>query len=167
VVKMVAGAAVFLGVFLLLQLSWQGLRGTWAERLVVQDLDVRSTVMVVNVVTPEVQARANGFTVSARGGGLNILNGCDGTEVWFLLLAAFVAAPLPFKSKVSGMLVGTMITFAVNELRILALFYAHRMDQSLFDMLHATVTPIATVLLVSGFFYVWLTHGSTHATASH
>jgi hypothetical protein len=36
------------------------------------------------------------------------------------------------------------------------LFYANRADRGLFDLLHATVTPIAVIILVAGYFYVWL-----------
>jgi exosortase/archaeosortase family protein len=149
-------SAVFASIFAILQLAWQQLQSTAVERILVQDVTVGSAAALVNFLTPTVQARAAGTTVRARGGGLNIVNGCDGTEALFLLAAAFVVAPLPWPRRIGGFLVGLPVLFVVNELRILALFYANRDDAALFDLLHATVTPILVVLLVAGYFYVWL-----------
>jgi exosortase/archaeosortase family protein len=147
---------VFALTFAILQLSWQGLRETALGRVLVEQVTVGSAVALVNTFTPSVQARADGPTVRAGSGGLNIVNGCDGTETLFLLAAAFVVAPLPWRRRLGGFLLGLPVVFVVNELRILALFYANRDDAALFDLLHATVTPIAVVLLVAGYFYAWL-----------
>jgi exosortase/archaeosortase family protein len=149
-------SAVFVLTFAILQLTWQGLRATAVNRIIVDDVTVGSAAALVNLLTPAVQARADGVTLAARGGGLNIINGCDGTEALFLLTAAFVAASLPWRHRLTGFLLGLPVVFAVNELRILALFYANRADRGLFDLLHATVTPIAVIILVAGYFYVWL-----------
>jgi exosortase/archaeosortase family protein len=159
-------AVVFAVAFVLLQLSWQGLRGTVVERVVVQEVTVRSAVLLVNALTPDVHARGDGISVRARGGGLRIENGCEGMEVWFLLFAAFLVAPLPRKSRCLGFLLGTAVVFIVNQLRILALFYANRDDHALFDLLHATVTPVAVILLVAGYFYVWLIFSARRPAAA-
>ena len=163
---MILRAVLFAVAFVLLQLGWQGLRGTAVERVVVQELTVRSSVLLVNALTPHVDARADGITVRARGGSLRIENGCEGMEVWFLLFAAFLVTPLSWKSRCGGFLLGTVVAFAVNQLRILALFYANRDDHALFDLLHATVTPIAVILLVAGYFYVWLNFSARGSAAA-
>jgi hypothetical protein len=46
------------------------------------------------------------------------------------------------------------------------LFYANRDDHALFDLLHATVTPVAVVLLVAGYFYVWLVFNARDPAAA-
>ncbi len=149
--------AVFALTFAMLQLTWQELRMTAVDRVLVDDVTVGSAVAMVNILTPAAQARAQGFTVRANGGGLNIINGCDGTETLFLLAAACLVAPLPWRLRIGGFVLGLPVVFAVNEMRILALFYANRNDRALFDLLHGTVTPIAVILLVAGYFYAWLT----------
>lgn len=159
-------AIMFALVFVLLQLSWQGLRGTAVERVVVQQITVRSAVLLVNALTPNIQARSDDITLRARGGSLRIENGCEGTEAWFLLFAAFLVAPLTWKSRCLGFLLGTGVVFIVNQLRILALFYANRSDHALFDLLHATVTPVAVILLIAGYFYVWLAFGTRRSAAT-
>jgi len=157
---MKARAVLFVAIFCIMQLGWQALGGTWVQRLVVDDVTVGSASALVNAVTPEVHARAAGTAVHAPGGGLNIINGCDGTETWFLLCAAFAVVPLTTRARSIGLLLGTLVVFGVNELRILALFYANRSDPDLFNLLHAVLGPIAVILAVAGFFYGWV---MTHA----
>ena len=151
-------------IFCALQLGWQALGGTWVQRLVVDEITVGSTAALVNAVTPAVHAQAVGTAVHAPGGGLNIVNGCDGTETWFLLCAAFAVAPLTARARVAGVMLGTLIVFGVNELRILALFYANRSDPELFNLLHAIVGPIAVILGVAAFFYGWVTKNAPRPT---
>jgi exosortase/archaeosortase family protein len=131
--------------------------------VLIEDVTVRPAVTLVNLLTPTVSARAAGPTMRAQGGSLKIINGCDGTEALFLLSAAFLVAPLPWRYRVRGLLLGVPVVFVVNELRIIALFYANRADRSLFDLLHGTVTPIAVILLVAGYFYACLV---AHARAA-
>jgi len=162
-----AGRAIaFLAVFLLMQLGWQALRGTAFERVIVHDATVRPAAFLVNKLTPDVRARAVGFTLQAPGGGLNILNGCEGMEALLLLITAFIVAPLPRNSRSKGLLLGALLVFAVNQARILTLFYAYRTDHNLFDSLHALVMPIAVILAVAGYFYAWLVHASPSTPAA-
>ena len=147
-------------VFTTLQLGWQSARGTALEGFVVHTCIVRPAAAVVNVLTPDVHAQAVDFSVQAAGGGLNVLNGCDGLEALYLLAAAFAVVPVPWRLRPAGLLVGAIVVYAVNQARILALFYVYRADHALFDTLHASVTPIAVILLVVGYFYAWLVRSS-------
>jgi exosortase/archaeosortase family protein len=160
-------AVVFIVIFCALQLGWQALGGTWVQRLIVDEITVGSAVALVNTVTPTVHAQALGTAVHAPGGGLKIVNGCDGTETWFLLCAAFVVAPLTARARVAGLALGTLVVFGVNELRILALFYTNRSDPELFNLLHAFVGPIAVIVVVAGFFYAWVMQNAPRPTATH
>jgi exosortase/archaeosortase family protein len=159
-------ALLFLAVFFAFQFGWEALRGSALEYVVVHDATVRPAAWLVNRLTPTVHAQAFKFTLHAPGGGLNILNGCEGTEALFLLCAAFVVAPLQWRSRLPGLLLGVVVVFAVNQARILLLFYAYRSDHALFDPLHSTVTPIAMVLLVASYFYAWLFIARRHAPSS-
>lgn len=157
---------LFIGVFAGLQLSWQALQGSRVQHLVVDELTVGAAVALVNTLTPGVQAQSRGSVVSAPGGGLNIVNGCDGTEVWFLLAAAFAVAPLSPRARLLGFVSGTAVVFAVNQLRILALFYACRGHPGLFELLHGSVGPVLVVLAVAGYFHVWLVHHAARVPAA-
>jgi exosortase/archaeosortase family protein len=158
--------ALFVAVFAVLQLSWQGARGTRLEQVVVHDLTVVPAVAVVNWITPRVDARALGFSLRAPGGGLNILNGCEGLEALFLLVAALSVAPLPWRSRLLGLILGAPFVFVLNQVRIVTLFYAALSSHTLFDSLHSIVTPIAVILAVAVYFYAWLAHSTRLSAAA-
>lgn len=156
-------AALFVALFGVLQLAWELARGGGFERFVIHDATVQPAAALVRWLTPDVRATAVDFSIKAPGGGLNVLNGCEGTEALFLLLAAFVAAPLGWRTRLAGLLTGAAVVFVVNQVRIVILFYAWRADPARFSLLHGLVLPIAVVLLVSGYFYGWLVFASRPA----
>lgn len=158
-------AAGFLVAFSMLQLAWQGLSGSRLEYFVIHTCTVRPAALLVNLLTPGVQARASNDVLQASYGGLNILNGCEGLEALFLVNAAFAVAPLDWRRRLGGMAVGVPVVFVVNQARILTLFYAFRASPPLFDALHATVTPVVVVVLVCCYFYAWLAHASRRSVA--
>jgi exosortase family protein XrtM len=156
-------AVLFLVVFSSLQLGWQGARGTRLEEWIVHDATVVPAAALVNGLTPSAHALAIKFSINAPGGGLNVLNGCEGTEALFLLLAAFMVTPMPWRSRINGFLLGTLVVFVVNQIRIVALFYAFRANREWFDPLHGTVAPILVIAVVAGYFYAWLTRSASRA----
>lgn len=153
-------AALFLLAFTVLQAGWELSRGTALEQFVIHDATVRPAVALIRWISPQIDARAVGFSIKAPGGGLNIQNGCEGTEALFLLLAAFLAAPLALRTRLVGLSTGFLLAHAFNLARIVALFYAWRTSPARFDLLHGSVLPIAMVLLVSGYFYVFLSRSA-------
>ncbi|MFH1816304.1 MAG: exosortase/archaeosortase family protein [Pseudomonadota bacterium] len=148
--------AIFLGVFAVLQWTWGEARDTWIERLVIHEATVKPAAAMIQILTPEADAKPVGASIKAAGGGLNILNGCEGTEVMFLLGAAFSAVRMGWRYRLTGLALGLALIFALNQARILALFYAFREQRSLFDLLHTTVLPAVLVAAVALYFYAVL-----------
>jgi exosortase family protein XrtM len=158
-------AVGFVATFSVLQLVWQRLSGSRLEYFVIHTCTVLPAALLANVLTPHVRASASGYLIQASGVRLNILNGCDGLEALFLVVAAFTVAPLGWRRRLAGAALGVPVVFAVNQARILTLFYAFRSDPSLFAALHATVTPIAVIILVCCYFYAWLAYPSRRPLA--
>lgn len=148
--------AIFLGVFASLQWVWSEARGSWAERLLIHEATVKPAAMLIRTLSPEIDAQADGSRIRAPGGGLNILNGCEGTEVMFLLIAAFAAVRMDSRRRLAGLALGLAVVYVLNQARILALFHAFRSDRSLFDLLHTTVLPALLVAVVALYFYGFL-----------
>ena len=149
---------LFLLLFSALQISWELSRGGAIEQLLIHDAMVRPATALIHLLTPATDAIADGFSIRAAGGGLHIRNGCEGVEAVFLLLAALASTPMAWRFRLAGMAAGVACILAANQLRILALFYAWRADHALFATLHGTVVPVATILLVGGYYHAWLTH---------
>lgn len=158
--------AGFLVLFALLHGAWTAARGTAVERLAIDVATVRVAAALVRTITPEVAAVAEGPRIRAPGGGLNILNGCEGIDTAFLLVAALCVFPLPWRRRLAGIAAGLLFVFVLNQARILALFYAYRADRALFDLLHGTLAPVA-MIAASFVFFLWLTKVGAGGTASH
>ena len=148
--------ALFLGIFAVLQWAWSESRDTWVERLVIHEATVKPAAALIQILTPQANAKPVSSSIKAPGGGLNILNGCEGTEVMFLLIAAFAAVRLGWRHKLIGLALGLVLIFALNQARILALFYAFRNERSLFDLLHTTILPAVLIAAVALYFYAVL-----------
>jgi len=148
--------AIFLGVFAVLQWAWGEARDTWVERLVIHQATVKPAAALVQLISPEANAKPVAASIKAPGGGLNILNGCEGTEVMFLLIAAFAAVNLGWRHRLTGLALGLVLVFALNQARILTLFYAFRNERSLFDVLHTTILPAVLIAAVALYFYAVL-----------
>jgi exosortase/archaeosortase family protein len=146
----------FVAVFSLLQFGWQSVADTGRGRFAIELAVVRPAAGIANLLTPEVPVQAAGNRLRAVGGGLTIVNGCDGMETLFLLVAGFAVAPSSWRARALGALAGLPLVWLLNQARILALFYAYRRDADWFDMLHGILAPIVLMLAVVGYFYAWL-----------
>ncbi len=144
--------AIFAGVFILLQQGWSLARGTRLERWVIDDATAGSGAALINLLTPGVSAVTRGAAILAPGGGINILNGCEGTELWFLLVAALLAYPFSVRARLIGLATGLLLTFVLNQVRLLALFYSFRSDRPLFEQLHGMFAPLALIACLLIFF---------------
>lgn len=159
-----ARAAVFLTIFAVLQ-GWYSIsaRGTWIERMVINQITVKSAAAVIQILDPATGVLPIGSRLQAPGGGINIINGCEGVDVLFLMTAAMLVAPIPLKARLSGIMFGVLVVLGLNQVRVIGLFYAFRVDRNLFDMLHGVVAPLTLIAAVAGCFLGWL---SWHAPSS-
>jgi exosortase family protein XrtM len=146
----------FLALFATLQLLYGSAKGTWVERLVIDQATVQTAAWLINTLDPAIGVQASGSRLRAPGGGINVLNGCEGTDMAFLMIAAMLVAPQSWRARVAGLLVGTGLVFVLNQARVVTLFYAFRTDKVLFDTLHGIVAPLLLIIGAAAFFMIWL-----------
>lgn len=148
--------AAFAALFVALQWAYGRAGGSALERLVIEDLTVRPAVMLLGMGWPELAVRGMGSRIVSPSASINVLNGCEGTDIAFLLIAGMVVAPLAWRWRLAGLLAGLPLVFVLNQLRVLALFHALRVDPAWFERLHGVVAPLVLVLAVGLFFFFWL-----------
>lgn len=153
---MIRQSLLFFLVFCALQLGWQTICGGEISHSLIDRGIVAPTAFVAAALTPGLRVRAVGHSILGATGGVSVVNGCDGLEILFLLLAAFVAAPLPPRPRLVGILIGLPLVYALNTARILALFHARASDRELFDLLHGIVAPTVMILSIGAFYHAWL-----------
>ena len=64
-------------------------------------------------------------------------------------------APMPWRARLAGLAAGAVWVFALNQGRVIALFYAFRFDRDLYATLHGAVTPLLMALAAGAFFFAW------------
>lgn len=148
--------ALFVGIFVALQWAWARLQGGAFDRLVIEEWTVKPATWFVNLLTPNVEAVAGGSRIRAVGGGINVINGCEGLDVLALTTAAFCVYRTHWRRWLIGFLLGIALVWSLNQARIVALFYANRYDKDLFATLHGTVAPLVLVTLVTMAFALFV-----------
>jgi exosortase family protein XrtM len=148
-------ALVFLLLFFVLQYGFSASRGGMAEHFVIDVATVQPSTAAINLIAPQANAQARGHRIVSPHGSLSVLNGCEGTETVFLLLAAIAAFKAPWRHKFKGAVLGTLILYALNQGRIVALFFAAQNDRKWFDLLHGTIAPTLIIVLGCLFFLWW------------
>lgn len=83
---------------------------------------------------------------------LRVLPGCEGTETWALLLAAVFAAPLSWRRKVAGALMGTALVLALNLARIVLLFVSAGANRDVFNAIHGYIAPTLIIVAASAYY---------------
>lgn len=102
-------------------------------------------VWIINQFTPDLHAKAVGSRIISATGGINIRQGCDGVEIYFLLIAAFAVAPLASMTwpvRLLGLGVGCIWVAALNLMRSVALFYLVQYAPHQFDFAHTVLAPL-------------------------
>ena len=146
----------FLAAYLLLQTAWDQCRGTALQRVVIDGMTVRTNVALINFLTPHIQASAQGSSIVAVGGGINVRSGCEGTELLFLLIAALIAFPFSRRVRWVGIATGIVLVFLLNQVRLLALFYSFRSNPVVFGQIHGLAGPLGLVIVLVAFFVLLL-----------
>ena len=95
------------------------------------------------------QSKANGFAVS-------IESGCNGVEATIVLVAAILAFPAPWKSRLLGLAVGVVAVQGLNIIRVISLFYLGQWDLAAFEWAHLYVWQALIMLDVLIIWLLWV-----------
>lgn len=158
-------ALAFLLTFCILHYAYLSGRGGMVEHLVIEVATVFPSAALINFIDPSKQAMASGHSILSPHGSISVLNGCEGTETLFLLIAAIIAFRASWRNKLKGMLLGTILVYCLNQARIVVLFFAAQENRKWFDMIHGYVAPSLIIVMGSVFFLCWA-HTATRTTTN-
>jgi exosortase family protein XrtM len=150
--------------FALLMTAFEASRGTAVERFLVDDLILEPTVHVINVVTPgERVMLVNRTMISAQGSRLHVTRGCEGIEMFLLLISAIAAFPASLRRRLRGFLVGFALAYVLSVGRLIALHYVLRYWPEAWENAHGLILPLAPIILMALFFLRWSSPGNAAA----
>lgn len=97
-----------------------------------------------------------GIVISAPGFSVRIVRGCDAVEPMALFVCAVLAFPLPWLSKLPGIVAGMLILVLLNLVRIVSLFLIGVYWPSVFHLMHVDVWQGVFIVLALMLWLLWL-----------
>jgi exosortase family protein XrtM len=115
---------------------------------------------LINMIAPLEQVLAQQNHLLSAKANLEIVRGCDGAGVLFLVVSAIVTFPSTGRRKLIGLLLGIGLIYLLNLLRISILYFviAYRPDG--FQLIHVYLAPTLMVL-VGCCYFAWWALGAT------
>ena len=96
-----------------------------------------------------------GTVIYSRAFAVDIKNGCNGVEAMLLVVAAIAAFPATWRSKVFGIVGGSLAVQALNFVRIVSLYLLGRYFPNVFQVFHTGVWQILIILAGVAIFLIW------------
>jgi exosortase family protein XrtM len=149
-------ALTFILCFAALFAGFEASRGSPFERFVVEDLILVPTTMLIDRITPSEHAElTSGRVIASPGANLHVTRGCEGIEMFLLLVSGIVAFPASAGRRVQGLLQGCLLAYTLSIARLMALHYILRYSPDAWEALHGLVLPLAPIILMGLFFMHW------------
>lgn len=146
---------LFLAVFAALQLAMIRSEGSAFERALIDEMTVAASAALLSQIYPSDGVRAAGYSIQSQRVRLNVLRGCEGTELYFLVIAGVLAIPASARSRCVALSAGLAVAYALNLTRIAALYATARDAREQFELLHAYVAPTALVAVLGLSLWLW------------
>jgi exosortase/archaeosortase family protein len=86
---------------------------------------------------------------------LNVTRGCEGIEMFLLLVAGILAFPTSWKRRLQGLLFGCVLAYLLSVMRLMALHYILHYSPRAWEALHGLVLPLGPIILMALFFMRW------------
>jgi exosortase family protein XrtM len=130
-------------------------RGTAFERFIVEDLILAPTVSLIDALTPQEHVQLVGRAMVSPGPTLRVTRGCEGVEMFLMLAAGILAYPATLRRRTQGLLLGSILAYALSVGRLMALYYVLRYSPNAWEALHGLVLPLGPVSLMALYFMRW------------
>jgi exosortase H (IPTLxxWG-CTERM-specific) len=127
------------------------------------------SAFVLRLLDPNVMSNGNVLQDMHTGSGIAIEAGCNAVEACIMLAAAILAYPAAWRSKITGLLLGSLAIQALNLVRIVSLFYLVQWSARAFEFAHLYLWQALIMLDVLLAWLVWLrwvTRGQFRAGAA-
>jgi exosortase family protein XrtM len=127
----------------------------WLARIVYHHGIVSPGAMVIDVIAPHEAIRGEGNRLWSARASLEIVRGCDGSGLLFLLSAAIIAYPSTWREKLAGLAGALLLIYLLNQLRIVGLYFVAAYRDGWFVPLHSYFVPMSLVMACVAYFAWW------------
>jgi exosortase H (IPTLxxWG-CTERM-specific) len=116
----------------------------------------RTSAWLVTLFDPGVAAAGKVLRSTANNFAVSIEAGCNGVEATIVLVAAVLAFPAPWKSKLVGLAAGIVAVQGLNVVRVISLFYLGQWSLRAFEWAHLYVWQALIMLDVLIVWLIWV-----------
>ena len=150
--RFVVIAAVLYGLF---HLAYHKIPDDTLRKVIYPNVIGHAAAKVINTMTPDRKVRVRDNSIISSKAVLNIVRGCDGSGVWFMLMAAIIGFGGRIRHIVAGLLLGTAVVYVINQVRIIGLYYLVEWDRTWFPPVHTYYAPTLIIFLIAAYFLWW------------
>ena len=93
---------------------------------------------------------SQGDTVSSSVFSISVKKGCDAVEAMALFTSAVLAFPMSWKVKLRGLLIGILLLFTLNFIRIVSLYLTGVYYPEAFETMHIEVWQVLFIIFSLG-----------------
>jgi exosortase family protein XrtM len=110
---------------------------------------------LINLISPLEQVLPQQNHLISANVDLEIVRGCDGAGVLFLMVSAILVFPSKLKRKVIGLILGIVLIYVLNLLRIGVLYFVIAYHPYWFQLIHVYLAPTLMVIVACAYFALW------------
>ena len=149
--------ARFIIVFAVLMSAFYGIAATpwFRDHFFPAYLRINARASAAILRTLGEDSHSNGADIVSPRFGLAILRGCDGVEPAALFIAAVLAFPASWRSRIVAAIGGTATLLALNLVRIVSLYYTGIYFPKAFDTVHLDLWQTLFILIVMTMWMTW------------
>ncbi len=114
------------------------------------------TAELISLVRPDEGIVAFSNRIGSPLASLEIVRGCDGSGVLFLVCGAVLAFPATWRMRVIGLCLGAALVYTLNLLRLGGLYFILAYRTAWFQPVHTFVLPTLLVVIVALYYLAWL-----------
>ena len=156
---------VFLGVYAVLEMLYFAVPDGFLLDVVYRGI-VAASADVIRLITPQEAVKTIANRLQSGGVALEVVRGCDGAGVMFMLTAAMAASSAPLLRKLAGVLAATALVFLLNQVRIISLYYLAVYRKEWFLSVHVYFAPTLMIAVSGIYFAAWAMVGRTSGRAA-
>ncbi len=126
---------------------------------------VSLSAVLINLIQAGEAVVADENFIKSSKAVLEVVRGCDGAGVLFLMSAAIVSFAAKWKMKLLGLIGAFLLFYLLNQLRIVGLYFVVAYQRELFAPLHTYFIPTLIIIIGCIFFAWWaqLAHNDKRA----
>lgn len=118
------------------------------------NLGVKSSELILKNQVEGINFEGN--TITLKHFRVNVNAGCDGLEIIVLFIIAVITFPVAFIKKIPAIILGSILLFLINLLRILALFYIGYNYNDKLDLFHNDIFPLIIIIFEFLLWVFWI-----------